>query len=549
MSVNNFICPDSFIKKLFFSFFNFLFLIVLTCKLSVSQTYQVQYTKCFGAQSEEGHIDFISSLDGGFLGTGFYTSMQTDTGIVNNLCGGPGYCIIKMDEDFNYEWHRRYGGSGDDVRGKIRQNVAGHIYVGGTSTSNDGDVVGNHGSNDIWIIKLDTSGNLIWSKSYGGSSFDMFLNMNLTEDGGLVISGHSGSSDGDVGFHLGDPFEHDAWVFKIDSSGNILWSKVIATPSYDLSPFATEISNKRVIALVAQKAYPQTHESRILIFDSLGNVLQDSVMLFPGMGTFLIAAETTDGGFILGGAANHPMFNNPDDTIGYRDTLGFRGSDYLLFKTNATLEKEWSWVYGGNLSERLIDMKILADGGFLLIGETMSRDYYASDNIGNIATLCIRTFSTGKPIWYKCFGGSFNDYLKSIVLKNDEIILAGYGISEDGDFGHCHYPSGTNILTNDALISVIKEISNSVKENIKTNNSFHIYPNPFRNRLTIKNDNPIFQNISIQILDLNGKILFNEQQFDDGKIEIRVKSLSNQILIVRILNDNKLLHVQKLFSE
>src|SRR5690606_33407927 len=84
--------------------------------------------------------------------------------------------------------------------------------VAGQSKSNDGDVTGNHGSHDCWVVKLDHTGNIQWQKSLGGSSIDVAHSIQQTADGGYILAGYSHSNDGDVtGNHGG----YDCWIVKL----------------------------------------------------------------------------------------------------------------------------------------------------------------------------------------------------------------------------------------------------------------------------------------------------------------------------------------------
>jgi len=141
---------------------------------------------------------------------------------------GSDYGIIKLNANGEKIWSKILGSNKADVPESIQSTIDGGCIVVGTSYgSENGDVTGkNHSSNtDLWIVKLDASGNITWNKLLGGSSFD-FYNRNagiaLTLDGGYVFAGVSGSPDGDVGANQG---ANGTWAFKLNNSGQLLWSK------------------------------------------------------------------------------------------------------------------------------------------------------------------------------------------------------------------------------------------------------------------------------------------------------------------------------------
>src|SRR5690606_34103699 len=95
------------------------------------------------------------------------------------------------------QWQKTLGGSEGDYGNSIRQAPEGGYIVAGSSYSNDGDVTGNHGSGDYWIVKLSQTGNLEWQKSLGGSGEDIAQDIQVVAGGYIVIGGVE-SSDGDI---------------------------------------------------------------------------------------------------------------------------------------------------------------------------------------------------------------------------------------------------------------------------------------------------------------------------------------------------------------
>jgi hypothetical protein len=128
------------------------------------------------------------------------------------------------------EWQKCLGGSDIDQALSVQQTSDGGYIVGGRSNSIDGDVTGNHGDYDAWIVKLDTIGNMEWQKSLGGSDNDGASSIQQTFDGGYIVAGYSVSNDGDV---TGNHGEGDCWIVKLDKRGNIEWQKFLGGSSSD----------------------------------------------------------------------------------------------------------------------------------------------------------------------------------------------------------------------------------------------------------------------------------------------------------------------------
>lgn len=144
-------------------------------------------------------------------------------------------------------WQKCLGGSGSDSAKDILMNPDGSIVVVGSTTSNDGNVSGNHGSSDAWIVKLDASGNVVWQKCMGGSGADAFNTVIRTNDNAYLCVGYTNSADGDIIYNNGST---DCFVVKIDQDGNIIWSKTYGGlfADYALDAVATTDTGYAILA-------------------------------------------------------------------------------------------------------------------------------------------------------------------------------------------------------------------------------------------------------------------------------------------------------------
>ena len=100
----------------------------------------------------------------------------------------------------------------------------GSYIVSGGTASNDGDVTGNHGIFDAWVIKISATGVLQWQKVYGGTNFDYFSSIKVTTDGGYILAGETQSNNGDVSGNHGTS---DFWIVKINATGVLQWQKTL----------------------------------------------------------------------------------------------------------------------------------------------------------------------------------------------------------------------------------------------------------------------------------------------------------------------------------
>src|ERR1700758_2143750 len=96
------------------------------------------------------------------------------------------------------KWQRQFGGTGTDQSFSTAQTNDGGYILTGKSNSSNGSVTGNHGLNDVWLVKTDSLGILQWQKSLGGTAEDRGYSVIQTSDGGYVVAGMTASNNGDV---------------------------------------------------------------------------------------------------------------------------------------------------------------------------------------------------------------------------------------------------------------------------------------------------------------------------------------------------------------
>jgi len=143
--------------------------------------------------------------------------------------------LFKLDSIGNVEWQHCYGGSEHESITALLEVEDGYI-LGAYTMSNDGEVAGcgyhqgwYHGdcTADIWLIKVDFSGNIIWKKCFGGTQFEAVFKIFQTSDENLVVFGKTNSFDGEVAGNHSIPGHNDIWMLKVSSNGNLIWQRCI----------------------------------------------------------------------------------------------------------------------------------------------------------------------------------------------------------------------------------------------------------------------------------------------------------------------------------
>ncbi|MEP7127389.1 MAG: hypothetical protein ABI729_00920, partial [Chitinophagales bacterium] len=193
--------------------------------------------------TNKGELQWQQSLGGSLLDLG-YSIDQTDDGgyiafggvksIDGNVTGkttvDADYWLVKLDFNGNIMWQRTIGGPDHEEGSSARITTDGGLIISGFTSSNSGDVIGNHGTDDVFMVKTDSLGGIDWARCYGGSLEDAARDACQTSDGGYIFAGYTNSADGDVSSKHND---QDIWVVKLDAAGNIIWENAFGGNSLE----------------------------------------------------------------------------------------------------------------------------------------------------------------------------------------------------------------------------------------------------------------------------------------------------------------------------
>jgi hypothetical protein len=180
---------------------------------------------------------------GGFLIVG--SSDSTDVDITDNK-GSYDFWVVRMSETGQLVWEKNYGGDEIDEAWGIAPTNDGNFMIVGDTRSSNGNIAVNNGAADVWIIKIDPSGELLWEKTFGGSGFDAGRAIMPTQDGSFLVAGSSRSGDGNLSENKG---QNDAWLLKIDDAGSLVWQKAVGGSQIDLAHSVAELGDGTVIAV------------------------------------------------------------------------------------------------------------------------------------------------------------------------------------------------------------------------------------------------------------------------------------------------------------
>jgi len=283
-------------------------------------------------------------------------------------------------------WTRTFEYSGLIEEGRsVKQTIdGGYIVVGYLNA-------GPHTwGGDLWLVKTNANGDTLWTKTYGDSGREKGYSIDLTSDGGYILTGYKGDSSPQGFWHV--------WLVRLDSDGDTLWTKTFGDSG--------EASQGYCVQQTTGGGYIITGSYRWLIkTDSSGDILWTKT--FGGSGIGYCVQQTTDGGYIVTGCT----------------TYGSAGEAWLI-KTNSSGDTLWTKTFGGIGYDEGKSVQQTTDGGYIISGHTSSFGAGKSD------VWLIKTDSSGDTLWTKTFGGTEYDEGNSVQQTSDGgYIISGYTAS------------------------------------------------------------------------------------------------------------------------
>jgi hypothetical protein len=348
---------------------------------------------------------------------------------------------VENASDFKGEiaWMHAFGGSGDDSPRSIIETADGGFAIFGFSNSTDGDLAHKTANvNDYWLLKTDAEGNLLWSKTYGGSKDDQGQAVVQTSDGGYAITGYSMSDDGDATNNEGF---HDNWVLKLDSQGTIEWEQSFGFSGHDHSYDIVESADGGLfftgfLDISSAKADGYLDKSYSLTRHGVGEFWGTKLnaqgdlswrKYFGGTNNDRAHAVVTahDEGFVMAGFSESEDFDVSDPRGSY---------DFWVVKIGGKGELVWEHSYGGTGIDIAQDIAKTENGGYVITGSTISTDRDISQSHGESDVWVISIDAQGALLWERTYGGAGFDAAESIRPTRDGgYLISGNSKSADQD--------------------------------------------------------------------------------------------------------------------
>lgn len=456
---------------------------------------------CFGhdiALDEMNNIYIVGS----FLGTVDFDP-SLDTFHLTSF-GNRDIFVVKLDGSGNFIWAKQMGGTNYDLGHSVVVDKFQNVYVTGAffGTVDLDPNAGNFyctsfGQGDIFVVKLDVTGDLLWAKHFGATGGDAGYCITLDNYGSVYLTGHfqntvdfnpSGSS-----YALTSNGNHDVFIFKSDSSGNFLWTKQIGGIDWDYG-MAIKVDS-------ADNIYTT-------------GIFRDTVDFDPSNNTLNIVSK-----------GNHDAYVCKFDLSG----------NLIWARTMGGSESDWGWdiaydnlgnVYTVGFFEGLADFD-----------PNIGSNSFTSEGLEDI--FITKFDDAGQLIWAKQIGGI--DFDRGYGIAVDKI----GNVFTSGEFRNTvNFNTGGGVLNlssfgnSDAFIHKMTPLQVSIIEN-NLGAHFEVYPNPTSEVINI-NSPTYLECASLRLLDILGNVIFEINEFSGNSLSIDFNDKLSGFYFVEITEKKKM---------
>jgi hypothetical protein len=358
--------------------------IILSIVISVmvAQSPDTLWTKTFGGSNSDIGEQVYQTIDGGYI-------------ILSNTESyGPGWrdlWLLKTDANGDTVWTKLYGNAyGVNVTAFSPTNDSGYIVTGSTEQSG--------ASEDLWLMKIDITGDSLWTVVYAPSNGSMGFSVKQTFDGGFIVAGEK------YGVGYGD-----TWLLKTDSQGDTTWTRTYSWPDFDYGDDVIQTSDSGYVVAGTTIIFgPSVSDIWLLRTNAQGDSLWKKTWGGSEQEYCAEVLQTADGGFLVLGTTN---------------SYGAGRYDVWLIRTDDMGDTLWTRTYGSSDGDECYSLKKTPDGGYIMAGVT------GTASSGTEAYI-IKVDSVGDAIWSSTFGGSADDWLRCIEPTADEgYVGVGYTYS------------------------------------------------------------------------------------------------------------------------
>lgn len=311
--------------------------------------FHYMYDICLVKTDSDGEVDWNRTYVWDAADVGYSVHPTRDGGFIITGCstsfgtGSHDIYFLKVDGSGRVLWTRVYGSPALDMAFSVRQTSdGGYVAIGVTNRDQSR-------LNDILLLKTDESGDSVWSRTYGGEKDDVARSVEQTADGGFIIGGTTES------FGAGGL---DLYLIRTDESGDTLWTRTFGGPEDEMGTSVRQTSDGGFIVVGTTASFGAGCDDVFMVrTDSGGNPLWTKTFGGPGYETGLSIIQTADGGFIITGSL-YPLPEGPNQVY--------------IVRTGPDGSCLWTRTYAGAVVERGNAVTETADGAYVIAGRGSS---------------------------------------------------------------------------------------------------------------------------------------------------------------------------------
>ncbi len=521
------------------------------CRLDAT----VVWDKTFGGDQTEYADEIIETSDGGYIIAGKSNSDISGNKTENTNGGFDIWVIkLDSDRNIVWQNTIGGPGSEQEIA-LIETSDGGYAFVCDSSSDMGGDKSENkRGSTDYWVVKLDANGNKVWDKTYGGDKFDNPYDIIQTSDGGYAIIGDSNSSLGDDKSEAprGCCGDLDMWVVKLDASGNKTWDKTIGGTDWDYGNSILQTPDGGYILAGMSRSDTSGDKSEdskgsfdywIVKINSTGTKIWDKTIGGSNGEILFDLLATSDGGYLISGRSQ--SFLSGDKT---EHRSG--NNDNWIVKIDASGTILWDNTIGGNDRDGFetydihpITAKETSDNKYIIGGTSLSPKSgdKTENSIGGYDIWMVALENDGTVIWDKTLGGSNASIFRNMNLSSDgNILIASYTSSDMSG-----YKSENSYGSNDYWILKLRPpFENNCTENGLLSLGDLVWEDTNNDGTKDSSEDGI-ENVEVHLYADNGDGIYNssddifiKRAFTNGNGNYLFENLSPEDYFVKIASEN-----------
>ena len=422
--------------------------------------------------------------------------------------------LVKTDSTGDTLWTRTYGGLYNDYGQSVQQTTDGGYIIAGRTRSYSS-------SYDVFLVKTDSMGNTTWTKTYGDSADNYGYSVEQTADNGYIITGWA---------QVYGTGYTDVYLVKTDSIGDTLWTRRYGASNYDYGYAVSQTSDNGYVVAGITRGYG--YDAYLVKTNSSGDTLWTKTYSFGAYHEYAHSVQQTqDGGYII---------------AGWIDSSGTGENAAYLIKTDSGGNVVWEKTYGrqgGHTLARSVQELTFGSNpiGYIVAGT------FCNSLSGNHDVYLLRVNNSGDTLWSKTIGGIADDYGYFAQQTNDwAYIIAGYTNS---------YGAGNNdfyLIKTKPPLGIKRPDFNNDENGKPSLTAYFSVPSFFINNIRIRFMHHPKAQLKVKIFNIYGSTVFEKSLSNtpssillDGK---KIKQLSRGIYFLSVSSETKRLGPVKIIK-